>query len=108
MTGARFMVLLGAVLVLVAIGGRAASADVIDGNWCSADGRTMTINGPRIVTPGGTAMTGDYDRHGFAYIVPASEPAAGAKVVMRLLNELNVRVTTGEKTETWHRCSPAV
>src|SRR3954449_5542598 len=30
-----------------------ALADAIDGNWCSADGHQMTINGDDITTPGG-------------------------------------------------------
>jgi len=30
-----------------------ARADAIDGNWCAGDGRSMTISGPAIVTPGG-------------------------------------------------------
>ena len=30
-----------------------ARADAIDGNWCADDGRVMTIEGPRILTPGG-------------------------------------------------------
>jgi len=28
-------------------------ADAIDGDWCRADGKRMTIRGPAIVTPGG-------------------------------------------------------
>ncbi len=31
----------------------AARADAIDGDWCQADGRHMTIRGPEITTPGG-------------------------------------------------------
>lgn len=92
-----------------------ARADAIDGNWCHADGKRLSIEGPRIVTPGGTAMTGDYDRHGFAYVVPAGEPGAGRHMVMVLLDEDTMQMGEGsdrsltpEKSETWHRCGAPV
>ena len=53
-----------------------ARADAIDGMWCKGS-RSMQIDGPAIVTPGGTSMTGDYARHGFRYVVPADEEGAG-------------------------------
>jgi hypothetical protein len=37
----------------------AAHADAIDGDWCSADGRSLSITGPTIRTPGGATITGD-------------------------------------------------
>lgn len=84
-----------------------ARADRIDGNWCYKD-RHMSIDGPTIVTPGGTRMKGFYDRHGFRYTVPAGEPDAGARVDMVQFNEQTVQVTTsgGEssRTEIWNRC----
>ncbi|MDH3234010.1 MAG: hypothetical protein OEQ29_10835 [Alphaproteobacteria bacterium] len=84
-----------------------AAADAIDGNWCAADGRSMSISGPQIDTPGGTRMRGDYDRHGFRYIVPATEKPAGSKVDMSLVDDdtLHVKVGTGP-TKTWRRCKP--
>jgi len=82
------------------IGGAAARADAIDGNWCAGDGRTFSIDGPRIVTPRGEALQGDYDRHGFAYVAPTD----GAEVTMVLLDEDTVRLTAGSAPEIWHRC----
>jgi hypothetical protein len=81
-------------------------ADVIDGNWCAADGRVMTIAGPAIVTPGGSHTTGDYSRHHFSYVVPAGESDAGTTISMLLLNENTVRLSRDESTEQeiWHRC----
>ena len=76
-TGWRQLLLAGIALAACTIGS-SARADVIDGNWCGPDGRVFTITGPRIVTPAGTATTGDYSRHSFAYVVPASDPGAGA------------------------------
>lgn len=81
-----------------------ARADAIDGMWCEG-GRSMQIDGPAIVTPGGTSMTGDYDRHGFRYVVPPGERGAGKTVNMVLLGEYDLDVTVGEgPTERWRRC----
>ncbi|MSO81401.1 MAG: hypothetical protein EXQ97_07295 [Alphaproteobacteria bacterium] len=86
-----------------------ARADAIDGDWCHADGRHIEIHGPAIVTPGGNAIRGDYDRHAFAYVVPAGEPAPGTKVRMVLRGEYDVDVTFGDApAERWKRCAPKV
>jgi len=93
-----------------------ARADAIDGHWCHADGRLISIAGPRIVTPQGSELSGDYRRHFFTYHVPAAEPAAGTVVFMAQLNEQTIHVrrgadlTTAEAAapETWRRCSAAV
>lgn len=98
----------GTVVVLLAtLQAGPAWADAIDGNWCSREGKSMSISGPQIVTPGGTRMKGDYDRHGFRYVVPAAERPAGAKVDMSLVDEetLHVRVGAGP-VKTWRRCKP--
>ena len=86
-----------------------ARADQIDGNWCFTDGRHLTIDGPAIITPGGTSMTGDYDRHGFRYVVPAGEADAGAQVDMVQFDDYTVQVTTTApagtaRTEIWKPC----
>lgn len=93
-----------------------ARADAIDGNWCYVDGKRMAIDGPAIVTPGGTATTGHYTRHSFSYEVPAKDPGAGQTVFMQLLNENTVNVVMGADAgsagkapvQVWHRCPPAV
>lgn len=100
---------LGVVVATLLAGTGVARADAIDGNWCFRDGRSLSINGPRIVTPGGKRMTGDYDRHGFKYVVPAPEPGAGGTVVMNQLDEETVEVrlavgATRGPVETWRRC----
>ena len=84
-----------------------ARADRIDGNWCYQD-RHMSIDGPTIITPGGTRMKGQYDRHGFQYTVPDGEQDAGAMVNMVQFNEQTIQVVTAKKqdirTEIWNRC----
>ena len=39
--------------------GSNARADAIDGDWCRADGKRMSIRGPDIVTPGGHNIRGE-------------------------------------------------
>lgn len=93
-----------------------AWADAIDGNWCFK-GKTLSIDGPKIVTPGGTKMTGDYHRHGFSYTVPKRERGAGSKIVILQEDETTMHLTrnggkpkTGTpgpgaaKSEVWKRC----
>lgn len=103
-----FPIAAAAVTAVLLLPAAPAWADQIDGNWCHADGRTMSIDGPRIVTPGGAAMTGDYDRHGFDYTIPEGEPDSGAAVSMTQFDDNTNQVTTTigsrAKTEIWNRC----
>jgi hypothetical protein len=101
---------LGVIGLLTMAGVQPAIADAIDGNWCSDDGRRMSITGPSIVTPGGTRTQGSYTRHSFVYTVPASEPESGQEVSMRLMSEIAVQVRVGpvdRPVQTWHRCTAA-
>jgi hypothetical protein len=100
-------------LAFATLGGATpASADAIDGHWCFTGGLRLSINGPEIVTPGGSLLKGIYDRHGFSYVVPAPEPGAGATVVMTLLNEQTVQLRTGTDAQApmqiWQRCSATI
>jgi hypothetical protein len=91
-----------------------ARADAIDGDWCHLDGRTMIIRGSAITIPSAKAITGNYSRHAFSYVIPGGEPGAGATVDMVLLNEETVRLTRGvppgsageSEPEIWRRCKP--
>jgi len=85
-----------------------ARADAIDGDWCAKDGRHFFIQGPAITTPGGNAIQGNYRRHSFSYVVPPGETNAGDPIAMLLLNENQVAVQTGDATEVWLRCKPAI
>ena len=84
-----------------------ALADSIDGTWCMTDGRSLSIDGPKLITPAGTRMTGNYDRHGFSYTVPAPETGAGATVKMVLMGETMFSLTRSDRqgTAIWRRCT---
>jgi len=83
-----------------------ALADQLDGDWCfPADGRNLTIQGPNIITPSGTRTIGDYRRHTFSYVIPDSDPGAGAEIYIRQLNDLTMVLRQPDGTEeTWKRC----
>jgi len=85
-----------------------ASADAIDGDWCLANGRHLSINGPEIVTPRGKRMQGKYDRHAFSYVAPAGEPNAGIEISMSLVDDDTMQVMIGSKStqpKEWRRCA---
>ena len=86
-------------------------ADAIDGNWCNAEGKQMTIQGPEIVTPGGKKTLGDYSRHSFSYIIPDGEDGAGENVSIILRNELLAHARQGKADapwQEWKRCTAKV
>ncbi|MDP7604625.1 MAG: NAD(P)-binding protein [Alphaproteobacteria bacterium] len=95
--------------VTVAVGHGKKAARHIDGSWCFKDGRHMTIDGPKIRTPGGTRISGIYDRHAFSYVVPKGEPGAGGTTEMYQVNDEVIRVKPATAAadaplETWRRC----
>lgn len=104
----RIASLAAAALVLAA---PAAHADAIDGEWCR-EGRSFKIEGQRIQTYAGSTLDGIYGRHRFEYTAPASEPEAGAVIVMQLRGEEEVHLYRKPKEggacdqppEIWRRC----
>jgi len=94
-------------LTLLCVAAPVVHADSIDGDWCHSDGRSLTIAGSAIRTPGGTSMSGAYGRHDFSYVAPAPEPNKGQTIAMRLMDEhtISVRVSGAEgPAQTWKRC----
>jgi len=88
-----------------------AAADQIDGTWCSPSGSSMTIEGSRIVTPGGQSVTGRYNRHHVDYQVPEGEPGAGSRASADQLNDDEIRVvmpggdqSASQPGEIWTKC----
>ncbi len=88
-----------------------ARADAIDGDWCNAAGKHMTIRGSAITTPGGNSITGNYSRHFFSYVVPPGEPGAGDAVDIVLRGEHLAQSRQGgadAPTTDWRRCQATV
>ncbi len=87
-----------------------ARADKIDGNWCRDGGMRFSIDGPVIVTPGGSRINGSYHRHYFSYVVPPGEPGAGSTVNMALLDPDTVELMPAGSapSQTWLRCNPDI
>ena len=107
MTSRMLIPLMGLAIAAMLVPIGQAWADAIDGEWCVSDGRYMTIDGPKILTPGGTRMTGNYDRHGFSYTVPSGETGAGSTVSMVLVNDDTIHLTMSAEAqaEVWRRCT---
>jgi hypothetical protein len=83
----------------------AAKADAIDGDWCDKGGRFMSVDGPKVLTPGGNSITAEYDRHAITYTAPRGEKEAGRKIDMRVLDDENAeRQVDGGPLKPWHRC----
>ncbi len=97
----------GAALIALSV---PAHADAIDGDWCRADGKRMSIHGPAIVTPGGGKTQGDYSRHAFAYVIPPGEAGAGNNVAITLLGEYLAHAREGAAgaVQEWRRCQPGI
>jgi hypothetical protein len=88
-----------------------ALADAIDGEWCAPVGqRRLSIDGPRLVTPAGARIEGNYTRHGFTYKAPAGEVEAGLDIEMRLMGEhaMLFRPQGSANAQTWTRCGRPV
>src|SRR3981189_3543710 len=101
----RKRVVIVACLALVAGGELGPPEGVRGGGGLGAP--PFLINGPNIRTPGGNQIVGNYDRHGFNYVVPANEEGAGTQIVMVLLNEETVNLMGGSSPpETGRRCRP--
>jgi hypothetical protein len=100
----------GAAAVVLIESATPAYADAIDGDWCRADGRQMSIHGPEITIPGGKQTRGDYTRHFFSYVIPAGEAGAGETVNITLLSEYlaHARVGGDPTVQVWRRCQPGV
>ena len=87
-----------------------ALADSIDGDWCAPEGgKSLSIQGASIRTPGGKTVAGDYRRYSFTYVAPAGDWQAGQTIDMQFIRRVGVRVKIGGGGEsTWLPCPPGV
>ena len=93
------------VLAVVLLVPTKARADAIDGDWCDKGGRFTSVNGPKVLTPGGNNITAEYDRHHITYTAPSGEKEAGRKIDMTVLDDENAERRVGDgPLKPWHRC----
>lgn len=103
--------LLSALLVIFVTDG--ASANTIDGQWCSPNNERMTVQGTRVTTPAGQVVTARATRHHVDYEIPDGERHAGGRIWAEQVDEITLRVTVikidqqgpGDHDD-WTRCGP--
>ena len=100
-----------AVTALFILAASAAGAQTplpaLDGDWCRADGKRLSVKGPDIVTPGGKPLRADYARAFASWVIPEGEPNAGITVTMMLVGSDRAHMREGAADtppEEWRRC----
>jgi hypothetical protein len=83
-------------------------ARALDGDWCHADGKRLSIKGADIVLPGGKPLRGDYARTYASWVIPQGEQNAGMTVTMMLIGNDRAHTREGAADTPpleWRRCS---
>lgn len=100
-------------IVMLAASTFGAAADQIDGTWCSPSGQILSINGTKVVTPGGNTVVARYDRHHIDYLIPVGEQGAGDRFLADQMNDEQIRVRIMNEAqsksgtpEIWTPCKP--
>ena len=105
----RLLIVLVAAGMLLQIG--VGHADAIDGDWCAANGKRMSILGEKMTTPGGNRINGNYSRHAFDYVVPAGEDGSGETVHIILRGEylaISRQGPADAPATEWRRCKETI
>lgn len=82
----------------------------LDGHWCQADGKRLSVKGADIVLPGGKALRANYARTFASWVVPDGEQNAGMTVTMMLVGADRAHTREGAADTPpmeWRRC-PAI
>lgn len=89
-------------------GAFAQTLPALDGNWCHADGKRLTVKGPDIVTPAGKSLRAEYARTFASWVIPDGEPNAGTTTTMMLIGADRAHTREGAADTPpleWRRCS---
>jgi hypothetical protein len=84
-----------------------AQSAALDGDWCHADGKRLSVKGADIVTPGGKPLRADYARTFVSWVVPDGEHNAGMTVTMMLIGGDRAHTREGAADTPpmeWRRC----
>ncbi len=85
----------------------AQSLPALDGNWCHADGKRLTVKGSDVVTPAGKPLRAEYARTFASWVIPDGEPNAGATITMMLVGSDRAHTREGAADTPpleWRRC----
>jgi hypothetical protein len=85
----------------------AQNLPALDGNWCHADGKRLSVKGADIVTPGGKPLRADYARTFASWVIPDGEHNAGMTVTMMLIGSDRAHTREGAADTPpleWRRC----
>lgn len=88
-------------------GAFAQTLPALDGNWCHADGKRLTVKGPDVVTPAGKPLRAEYARTFASWVVPDGEPNAGTTITMMLIGPDRAHTREGAADTPpleWRRC----
>jgi hypothetical protein len=101
------------VISMLTLSANTVLADQIDGNWCSRDGRSISIDGPDVTTSRGIAVKAAYNRHHINFVIPSGEPNEGGSFQADQLNDNEIRVIIVRQSggpvgeaEIWTPCKP--
>lgn len=79
----------------------------LDGDWCHADGKRLSVKGADLVLPGGKPLRADYARTYASWVVPQGEQNAGMTVTMMLIGSDRAHTREGAADTPpleWRRC----
>jgi hypothetical protein len=79
----------------------------LDGDWCQADGKRLSVKGADVVLPGGKPLRADYARTYASWVVPQGEQNAGMTVTMMLVGSDRAHTREGAADTPpleWRRC----
>jgi hypothetical protein len=82
----------------------------INGRWCDASGRSFTIDGEQIMTPGGQHATGRFSSNAFVHEGPREQPPFDKKAAMIVTGDDEIGITGAPMwtVDFWHRCTDAI
>jgi len=87
--------------------GALAQSPALDGDWCHADGKRLSVKGADVVTPSGKPQRAEYARTFASWVIPEGEPNAGMTVTMMLLGADRAHTREGAADTPpleWRRC----
>jgi ABC-type phosphate transport system substrate-binding protein len=95
------------VTTLAVSGAIAQNLPALEGSWCHADGKRLTVKGSDVVTPAGKPLRAEYARTFASWVIPDGEPNAGTTVTMMLIGTDRAHTREGAADTPpleWRRC----